>query len=360
MKSATGEAELLLRYRRLTDVLRLVLAEQDLDSVLDRIAVALDELIGCDAVVIWESEGEELLPLRTYGRDAELMKTVRIRLGEGIVGLAASTQTPVCANDAHLDPRAVQIPGTPVEPEAIVAIPLVVRDEAVGALSVYRCGEGNGFSSADFEVAGEFANLGAIALDNVRVRAHFEQLAGTDDLTGLANRRRFHEELNREVSRATRANADVGLLIVDIDDFKVINDCFGHTVGDDVLRGVALELARRVRQSDLVARIGGDEFAVLLPDTVYEQALKLAERLGEPLAVGGRAVSLTIGTAATDTGGPDLYYDADALLLRAKRTHRLRSFRGGAGGARPRQAVRDATIETTTSWLGPPRAANAR
>ena len=341
---------------RLAELLRLVLSEQDLESVLARIAVSLDELIGCDAVVIWENQGDELVPLHAYGRDAELMRTVRAAHGEGITGLAASTRQPVRANDAHLDPRSIQIPGTPVEPESIDAMPLVARDELIGALSVYRCGEGNPFAPEDFELAEEFAALAAVVLDNVRVRVHFEQLAGTDDLTGLANRRRFREELDRELSRATRAGADVGLLIVDIDDFKAINDCYGHTVGDETLRQTADELVRRVRQSDLVARIGGDEFAILLPDTTLVQARQLCERVSLPLLIGGRTVRLTAGEAATDSGGSDLYHDADALLLRAKRTNRM-AVRGGAAVPRRRQARRDATVESTASWLGPPQVA---
>jgi diguanylate cyclase (GGDEF)-like protein len=357
MSSTSGVAESLLSRRRLAELLRLVLSEQSLESVLARIARSLDELIGCDAVVIWENLGDELRPLHAYGRDAELMRTVRVVHGEGITGLAAATREPVLANDAHLDPRSVQIPGTPVEPESIVAIPLVARDQLIGALSMYRCGEGKPFPDADFELAEEFATLAAIALDNVRAREHFEQLAGTDDLTGLANRRRFREELERELSRATRAGADVALLILDIDDFKLINDCYGHLVGDETLVETARELARRVRQSDLVARVGGDEFAVLLPDTTLEEAWQLAERISLPLRIGSRTVRLTIGSAATDTGTGDLYHDADALLLRAKRTNRVQAVRGGNAHSRRRQARRDATVESSASWLGPPRAA---
>jgi diguanylate cyclase (GGDEF)-like protein len=342
-----------LRFRRLAELLRLVLAEEDMESVLARIAVSLDELIGCDAVVIWENGGTELLPLHAYGRDAELMRTVQVVHGEGITGLAASTREPVCANDAHLDPRAVTIPDTPPdEPESIIAIPLIAREQLIGVLSLYRCGDGNAFPEADFELAGEFADLAAVALENARTREHLQQLAGTDDLTGLPNRRRFFEELTRELSRATRASAHVALLIVDIDEFKLINDCYGHSVGDQLLRATADELVRRVRQSDLVARIGGDEFAILLPDTGLEQAQQLSERLTQPIVVDRRTMKLSVGAAATDTGASDLYDDADALLLRAKRTREVRT-RTRPGGQR-RQARRDATIEATTLWIGPP------
>jgi diguanylate cyclase (GGDEF)-like protein/PAS domain S-box-containing protein len=105
---------------------------------------------------------------------------------------------------------------------------------------------------------------------------HLEDLVGHDFLTGLFNRRHFEQELAKEVERASRYGSPGTVLLVDVDNFKTINDTFGHTAGDDLLKGIAGSLKHRVRHTDTLARVGGDEFAVLLPQTTTEQAIAVA------------------------------------------------------------------------------------
>ena len=178
---------------------------------------------------------------------------------------------------------------------------------------------------------GEILSAAVIARD-VTERRRYEQrlqyLAEHDHLTGLLNRRRFEEELSRELARASRAQTSGAVLSVDLDGFKAINDSAGHAAGDAVLREVARTLSRNLRETDIVARLGGDEFAILLPNTGPEPARKTAEHLLEALhsatvLVDGTPLRPTasVGVALFDdeSGRPEeLIVDADLAMYAAK------------------------------------------
>jgi diguanylate cyclase (GGDEF)-like protein len=174
-----------------------------------------------------------------------------------------------------------------------------------------------------------------------------EEAAFTDHLTGLANRRRFERQLEREVSRTQRYGRPFCLLLLDIDNFKQVNDTYGHEAGDEVIRRLALTLQAGTRGIDLAARIGGEEFAVILPETDFEGGLDVAERLrlavremDMPL-VG--QVTASFGVAefpACAAAGRELVSVADAALYQAKRDGRDRVERGTAAEAN-RQPAHD-------------------
>ncbi len=150
--------------------------------------------------------------------------------------------------------------------------------------------------------------------------ARLDRLARTDSLTGLLNRRSFDEQLGRELERIKRAPQPLSLAIGDIDDFKTLNDVFGHAAGDEVLASIGAGLASVVRRTDTLARIGGEEFAVVMPNTRADEAIEMTERLR--LALGriadpaGQPVQITFGIASTEN--PECI-DSDSLLLAADR-----------------------------------------
>jgi diguanylate cyclase (GGDEF)-like protein len=155
-----------------------------------------------------------------------------------------------------------------------------------------------------------------------------EDLSRTDPLTGLGNDRAFDEGLQDEVARAGRYGGPLSLLIADVDGLKAINDRDGHSAGNAALRAVARALADHARQTDLIARIGGDEFALLAPYTEARDALALGERIRLLLA-GSSAIdglTVSIGVATLDPGRPagELFEAADAALYEAKRQGRNR------------------------------------
>src|SRR5207237_10032160 len=126
----------------------------------------------------------------------------------------------------------------------------------------YRLGEEAFFDQDEFELAKRFGDAAALALDNAQVRARLEHQAQTDPLTGLFNHRAFHERLRQALANASRSHDAVSLLMLDIDDFKRVNDVFGHGAGDEILRSLADALKSTVRASDVVCRPGGEEFAM--------------------------------------------------------------------------------------------------
>jgi diguanylate cyclase (GGDEF)-like protein len=178
------------------------------------------------------------------------------------------------------------------------------------------------------ELAEWFVSQAAIALENARLHGIVKRQAVTDDLTGLANRRRFVEALEAELNRAERFGTELAVVIGDLDDFKSINDRFGHEVGNDVLRAVGDLLRESSRDVDVAARLGGEEFAMLLPQTDLEGGAAAAERLREGLARlsmpspdGGRLrVTASFGVASyPPTDSVDhLLRLADSALYHAK------------------------------------------
>jgi diguanylate cyclase (GGDEF)-like protein len=182
------------------------------------------------------------------------------------------------------------------------------------------------FSPRDLEVLESLVAQGRIALENARLHGIVRRQAQTDELTDLANRRRFMEALHYEVARCNRFGTVVSLVLFDLDRFKRINDRCGHQVGDAVLRGTAHVIHERIRETDLAARIGGEEFAVILAGTDLDGALAFAEDLRNGIAEHVRVervewpVTASFGVAAShaDCVVDDLIAAADRALYRAK------------------------------------------
>jgi len=185
-----------------------------------------------------------------------------------------------------------------------------------------------GFGKDTRTLAEWLASQAAVALDNARLHDIVQRQAITDDLTGLVNRRRFIEALDAEIERARRFGAALTIVLADLDNFKQVNDEFGHHGGDVVLRAFADLIRSHVRDVDVSGRIGGEEFAILLPDTDAAGAARVAERMRTslneiaiPLSEGDVihvASSFGVAELAPGQSGDDLLRAADAALYRAK------------------------------------------
>ena len=186
----------------------------------------------------------------------------------------------------------------------------------------------DGFTDEDRELAHWLGSQASIALENVRLHRIVERQASTDGLTELSNRRQFEEVLDVEIQRAERFGGSLALIVADLDDFKQINDRYGHQAGDEVLRAFADVLRETAREVDLPARYGGEEFAILLPQTDATGARRLAERLRRNLSskpistnAGGLiAVTASFGVAAYPDApsAAALFAAADDALYKAK------------------------------------------
>jgi diguanylate cyclase (GGDEF)-like protein len=315
-------------YRRLADVFHDVLSEQRLDSLLDRIADALGELVPFDAFTIYQADEARrcLIPLMARDTWAEEIMKDRPLFGEGITGWAVEHREPQLINEAHLDPRLQVVPGTPPdESEALITIPLIARDAIKGALNIYRLGDEARFTEEEFELAKRFGDAAALALDNAQIRETLELQAQTDSLTGLYNHRYFHERLRAELTRATRSHDTIGVLMLDIDDFKRVNDVFGHGTGDQVLLALADVLRAAVRLSDVVCRLGGEEFGIIMASCDAGDALGLARRLLDAAEAHdfapADALTISVGIAQGPDHGTnprELVACAEAAMMAAK------------------------------------------
>jgi diguanylate cyclase (GGDEF)-like protein len=321
---STGTAE---PYRRLVEIFHDVLSEESPTALLERIADTLAELVPYEDVHIYEADEakRELIPVLARSKWATEVMAETFSFGQGITGWAVEHREPVLSNRAHLDPRVRFVPGTPVEPEALIAVPLIARGRIKGTLNVYRVGEDAEFTDEEFHLATRFGDAAALAIDNAHIRARLEHQASTDALTGLYNHRTFHDRLREEVMRASAEHDTVALVMLDMDDFKKVNDVYGHGVGDQLLLQVADVLRASVRGSDIVSRIGGEEFAIVVPSGDVRSAIGLAERVGEQLgrleveAAGRVTVSTGVAVGPEHAANPrELVACAEAAMMTAK------------------------------------------
>jgi diguanylate cyclase (GGDEF)-like protein len=315
-------------YRRLADVFHDVLSEERLDSLLERIADTLGDLVPYDTFTIYQADEARrcLIPLMARDTWADEIMNDRPVIGQGITGWAVEHREPQLVNQAHLDPRVKVVPGTPPdEPEALITIPLVARDAIKGALNIYRLGADARFTEEDFELAKRFGDAAALALDNAQVRESLELQAQTDSLTGLYNHRYFHERLRSELTRATRSHGSIGVLMLDIDDFKRVNDIHGHGTGDQVLVALADVLRGSIRLSDVVCRLGGEEFGIIMSSCDAGDAMGLTRRLLERMEsesfepAGSLTLSIGIAQGPDHATNPrELVACAEAAMMTAK------------------------------------------
>jgi diguanylate cyclase (GGDEF)-like protein len=245
-------------------------------------------------------------------------------------GLRSELPSVVAAgDDLEGEALATHEPRVTQAPRAMLSVPILREHHLLGLVTAVDPEEGV-FSDDDVEALSALAVQAGVAIENARLHRVVERQAVTDALTGLANRRQFYEVLGREYERAQRFGQPVSLILLDIDDFKQINDSRGHLAGDAVLHSVAATLGEVIREIDLAARYGGEEFAVLLPQTGPEGAANLAERLRSEIAARKirfgteeiAGVTASFGVAAGPVNEQtqiDLIASADAALYQAKR-----------------------------------------
>ena len=263
------------------------------------------------------------------GGPLELHK-LRIRVGEGLLGTVAASGQP---GRGRLDPSAELAEGEP-RCTTYVAVPFAVPGRLMGVLALFDRIGGDGFDETDLETLETFAGQAAVAVENVLLHNEARRMSITDPLTGLGNYRYLRDRLRTEVERAARFGRALGVLALDLDRFKNVNDVYGHRAGDAVLAEFALRLRGVVREVDLAFRRGGEEFVVLLPETDANGCVTAARRIGAAIRdeaftvdhrlVGGPPeihISVSIGIAVFPqhaVTGSDVLDAADEALYAAK------------------------------------------
>lgn len=267
------------------------------------------------AIFLVDDRTEDMEAKATYGYSAQIRGT-RIPAGNGVVGWVQRTGEAVVVPDVREDARYV---GFSEMIASEIAVPLITKGKVIGVFKVEST-RLHAFGPRDLKILSALAGYAIIAIENARLFEQTKQLAITDGLTELYNHRHFYEALDRMLERCNHDGQPLALIMLEIDNFKWYNDTYGHRQGDEVLRTVADLLRRGSRPSDLVARYGGDEFMIILPNNTKDAAHEIAERIRRmaeayPFTLGDdliTSVTLSVGVAATpeDGGGVAALIDA--------------------------------------------------
>ena len=251
----------------------------------------------------------------------------RFKPGEGVAGQVFQTGEPVFFNKVRETPVFVDAESSFVD--SIACIPMTVYGEVVGVINLTNKQHSSGFTDEDIELLKAVADQAAIAIN----KAQLWDMAFTDSLTGLYDRRYFKVKLHEELQRAKRYNRSFSIVMADLDKFKDINDTYGHAEGDRTLKSVGSVLKQHIRKIDIVARYGGDEFVMFFPEKGKEAARILSERLKEEISqkhsasAGTSPLSVSIGIASYPEDGTDmecLIEKADQAMYYAKERGRNR------------------------------------
>lgn len=287
------------------------------------------------SVMLLDESSHQLVVEAVAGEAPVAARGMRFHLGEGVTGEVAAKGQTIYVPDVAKDPRYLHYKGHTRTTGSFLAAPLRSKGKILGVMNLNRK-RLDAFTLQEVRLVEAVAAQAALAIANARLYQQTLELSFTDSLTAVANRRQLFLRLEQEFSRSVRFGDPLSLLMIDLDLFKQINDQFGHTVGDGVLRGVALALRRNVRKVDIVARYGGEEFCIVLPRVGKPEALEVAEKLRRSVAAttlpgpeGGAPLNITIsiGVASLGIDSDDvagLIEKADSALYEAKRQGRDR------------------------------------
>ncbi len=309
----------LIKLSYFTDVAKAIVSETTVKGVLNRLMACIgDSFAPLNwSVLFLDRKTDQLVFQIAVGKAADALVGVRIPSNEGVAGWVASTGHEVIVEDVARDSRfSDRMDGmTGFLTESIIAVPLKSGNKVIGVIELINKLDGSQFSPLEMKALATMADFSAIAIEKAMLLRQIKRMAMTDALTGVLNRRGLGKTLNREMARMKRYGGSMSFILADVDDFKSINDSRGHVAGDTVLKTVAQALLKVCRESDSVARFGGDEFLVAMPYTEPDAAETARQRLAEAIQHASQAcpagpfsVSLGIHTGLADdeTGSIDL------------------------------------------------------
>ncbi|MFH2145729.1 MAG: diguanylate cyclase [Candidatus Omnitrophota bacterium] len=285
----------------------------------------------CSLMLINEEE-ETLTINAAVGLDEAVIKTTRIKLGQSISGWVAKEGEPVLVTDIENDLKFGRANLPKYKTKSLLCIPLKVKDNILGVINVADkqiADKDEIFTEDDLRFLGVVCNYAAIAIENAQLYGTLKNLARTDGLTGLFNHRYFQTHLSSEIDRVQRYSRNLSLLMFDIDFFKKFNDTYGHPMGDMVLSQIAKVIRKSVRKVDIPCRYGGEEFAVILPETKLKESVVVAEKIRKSVedlrfdvgkGMGKKKMTISGGVAAFKSGmsKEELVMHADEVLYKAK------------------------------------------
>jgi diguanylate cyclase (GGDEF)-like protein len=294
----------------------IAMSDPGLDDVLETVVEKARELTGADAAVVEIPDGDEMV-YRAVAGSAASFAGFRLPIAGSASGHCLAAVEPLLIDDTEHDPRVDAEACRRVEARSMALVPLLHSGNVAGVLKVYSRRPG-AVGADDARVLALLGNVIGTGLARAEAHDTLAEHAQTDALTGLANRRSWDEQLARALAQAARSGETVSVAVCDVDRLKAVNDRHGHAAGDALIREIARCLGDGARAADLLARIGGDEFALLLPGADKEAAADVLERLSRGLPTGH---SISVGIAEWDgrESGAELVARADARMYERKR-----------------------------------------
>jgi diguanylate cyclase (GGDEF)-like protein/putative nucleotidyltransferase with HDIG domain len=291
-----------------------------LGETLSVLSMRLRKMVPYDSMVVFLLKDGRLLPELVSGDNFRLLSSLNIGLGEGLCGWVAEKRKPIVNGNPEAEAGYVSDAAKFTTLRSILAVPLEGLNGVVGVLAMYHT-DRDAFSPDHLRVLLAVTSKIALSVENALKYQQAEDSATTDYLTGLPNARSLFVHLSRELARCRRTGTSLAVMVCDLDNFKQINDLYGHLEGDNLLKDFSAHLREVCRGYDYVARMGGDEFVIVAPGLSPEASGEKASRLNQ-LAIeagkkiaGRELVALSVGTAFC----PEDSFDVERLLAEADR-----------------------------------------
>ncbi len=303
----------------------------NLNETLSVLSLRLKRLCPYDCIAIYVRRGESLCPEFVNGEDFALFSSLEIPMGEGLSGWVAASRQPIVNGNPSVEPGYLNNPNKFSTLRSALAIPLEGLEGVVGVLALYHK-QKDAFNEDHQRIMMAVSTKVALCIENALKYRQAETSATTDALTELPNARSLFLHLDSELARCKRMNLTLTILVCDLDGFKQVNDRFGHLEGNKVLRAVAAGIRGCCREYDYAARMGGDEFVIVLPDyqgysdSLIRRLTDVAVRTGLDL-FGEPILSLSVGKAVYPEDGVDaeqLLSRGDHNMYRMKMEHKTR------------------------------------
>ncbi|MDQ6707645.1 MAG: diguanylate cyclase [Acidobacteriota bacterium] len=315
-----------------------------LEETLPVIARTVKRMVPYDAFAVFLLKERILHPEFVDGPSSRLVASLEIPIGAGVSGWVAENNTPIINGNPTVEPGYAPCPGGGNILRSALAVPLPGANGAIGVVAVYNS-EKDAFTKEHLRLLSEVSAKAVLSVENALKYREAASSATTDYLTDLPNARSLFVHLQTELDRCKRLNLPLAVLVCDLDGFKQVNDRFGHLEGNKVLWGIAKGLKENCRENDYVARMGGDEFVVVLPGTSpgqisikAHQITRIAVQAGREL-LGEDILSISVGEASYPECGSspeELLAEADRQMFRAKRRYRKsQPWLRVSAGARP-------------------------
>ncbi len=298
-------------------------------ETLSVLSMRLRKMIPYDSMVVFLLKEGRLLPELVSGDNFRLLSSLNIGLGEGLCGWVAENRKPIVNGNPEIEAGYANDPKKFTPLRSTLAVPLEGLNGVVGVLAMYRS-DPEAFAADHLRILLAVSSKIALSVENALKYQQAEDSATTDYLTGLPNARSLFVHLSRELARCRRTGTSLAVMVCDLDNFKQINDLYGHLEGDNLLRDFALHLKESCRGYDYVARMGGDEFVIVAPGLSQEAANEKASRLNQLAIEAGKKIAgrdlvgMSVGTAFCPEDGFDverLLAEADRRMYSMKKVH---------------------------------------